>query len=388
MGRLERNPRFRFREKEIARILHCWANDQSVLLTGIRRTGKTEVLREALARYSEQGGLTIYIDVQAEDNLLNFYQRLLALLGAELPTNIHTQIHEAIGRVVGLPTKLADWLRRNFSKVSLPGVGEIALQAPDLRLLRYWQTIAESLGEILARHPVSALPVIGIDELPLMLENLMKAGVSTHELSIMLSSLRQLRGSGLRFIIAGSVSFENLLSLNGISHTVLGGLSRQKVPPFSRAEAESYLRENLTGKPAGTHEVINLTLDTLPDYVPEFLVIAVTHLAVCGSPEECADNLEQEVLPAIRRAFLHQFDERLSKAYTADERNTAERILDQIAGSDVTGSRIDGSRLSGDYHKVLLKLQYDNFIIDAADFKWQFSLNLLRLWWRATRGMP
>ena len=39
----------------------------------------------------------------------------------------------------------------------------------------------------------------------------------TKEIALMLASLRKLRAAGLRTIVAGSISFENLLTLNGIS---------------------------------------------------------------------------------------------------------------------------------------------------------------------------
>lgn len=85
--------------------------------------------------------------------------------------------------------------------------------------------------------------------------------------------------------------------------------------------------------------------------------------------------------------FLQQFEERLSRNYSPAERKTAELILDHIARADFDGSRLDGSQLPDGYRDVLLKLEYDNFLTEGSDFKWRFSLNLLRLWWRANRGM-
>ena len=37
--------------------------------------------------------------------------------------------------------------------------------------------------------------------------------------------------------------------------------------------------------------------------------------------------------------------------------------------------------------RVLLMLQYDNFLIEGEGFNWRFSLNLIRQWWRGQRGM-
>jgi len=58
-----------------------------------------------------------------------------------------------------------------------------------------------------------------------------------------------------------------------------------------------------------------------------------------------------------------------------------------IARGDKQGSRIDGSQLPKGYRKVLVKLQFDNFIMDGADFSQYFTLQLLRQWWSASRGI-
>jgi hypothetical protein len=381
------NPNFRFRATEIERIEYCWSQGQSVLLTGIRRTGKSEVLKAALCRLAKTGKAVGYMDVQDQNSLPRFYQQLLETLLREAPTSVAEQLNETMTRVARLPDKLMTWLRGQISTISIPDVVDIELTPPEEQLLRYWQPLAEQVAEVLAQHDGQILPVIGIDELPFMLENLLAEGVETKEIRIMLASLRRLQTVGLRLIIAGSISFENLLSLHNIPHTVLGGLSRQPILPFTRKEAYSYLAEFLGGRPASDEAILQLTLDTLTDYVPEFLCIAVTHLHVCRDVAGCESALQQEILPAICRAFLQQFDERLSKNYTQEELRTAERILDVIAKGDTGGGRIDGSNLPADYRKVLLKLEYDNFLTGGEDFKYCFSLNLIRRWWRANRGM-
>lgn len=292
-----------------------------------------------------------------------------------------------MGTVARVPSGLMNWVRRQISRVSVPEMLDIELAPPDEQLARYWQPLAEQIAAVLADHDPQTLPVIGIDELPFMLENLLRVGVEPNEIIVMLASLRKMRDAGLRLIIAGSISFENLLTLRNIPHTVLGGLSRQAIPPFTREEAAVFLSESLAGRPACNATALALTLDILPDYVPEFLNIAASHLHVCRDTPSCGRALQQDILPAIRRSFLQQFDERLAKNYTPEELKTAELVLDIVAQADTGGSRIDGSRLPADYRKVLLKLEYDNFLIEGEDFKWRITLNLIRLWWRANRGM-
>lgn len=378
------NPAFRFREREIELIHYCWSQGQSILLTGIRRTGKSEVLKAALHRWAAAGRPIVFLDVQKQDNLARFYRQLLEALLRGAPPTLAEQLVATLARV---PSGLSNWLRGQIRSINVPEVLAIELAPPDEQLLRYWQPLVEQIEALIAQHDAATLPVIGIDELPFMLENLLRAGVAQRELIVMLASLRSLRDAGLRMIVAGSISFENLLSLHEIPHTVLGGLSRQAIAPFSRDEAADFLAEKLAGRPAAVYTAMQLALDTLPDYVPEFLRITANHLHICRAADECEASLHGAVLPEIRRNFLQQFDERLAKNYTHPEQHCAELILDAIAAADQSGNRLDGSRLPEGYRKVLLKLQYDNFLIEGEDFKWCFSLNLIRLWWRASRGM-
>ena len=381
------NPNFRFRDKEITRILAQWKSGDSVLLTGIRRTGKSELMKAALYRHQCKGFPVAYIDVQAEDNLARFYQNLLHAIVTNLPPNLRALLGKGLMSALKVPDNLMQWVRQQVSEINIADIAEIKLQAPEEQILRYWQPIAEQIATQIKATDRNQVPVIGLDELPFMLENLRAKGTQANELVIMLASLRTLRDAGLRMIIGGSISFENLLSIYKIPHTILGGLFRLQVSPFSRAESEAYLAETLAGHFAGTPEAVAKILDTLPDYVPEVLKIAKGFLITCDDLNACKYSLTNEVMPGVRRAFLQQFDERLSKNYSPPDLACAELILDAIAQGNPAGTRINGQTLPTGYQHVLSLLQYDNFIIDSPDFGWCFSLGLIRLWWRASRGM-
>ncbi|MFT4924389.1 MAG: AAA+ ATPase superfamily predicted ATPase [Phenylobacterium sp.] len=62
--KLIHNPQFMFRDAELERILTQLRQNKSVLLTGLRRTGKTQVVKEALFRFQQSGGEAHYLDVQ------------------------------------------------------------------------------------------------------------------------------------------------------------------------------------------------------------------------------------------------------------------------------------------------------------------------------------
>lgn len=378
-----RNPSFRFRDKELALIRDCWQSRQSVLLTGIRRTGKSWVAKEALVRYADAGAQIGFLNVQDYTSLHDFYRDLLR----EMPRSLLAETTDLLKTLGSVPDKLMGWLREHVGKVGIPEGPVIEFQAPE-SLPRYWQPLVEALGQVLSKHPAEKLPVLCIDELPFLLENLIRAGVPDVELTVALASLRKLRDAGLRMIIAGSISMENLLTLHGIPDTVLGGLFRLPIRPFSKDEAQEYLSSRLQGKTASKPAHIEAALQILPDFVPEFLNIATQYLSQMRPQDSLEGLMHDDVLPAINRSFLQQFRERLSKHYSREELPIAEQVLDTIArAKTAAGARLNGKKLPEGYRRVVQMLQYDNFILEAADFRWVFSLNLLRQWWRAERGV-
>jgi len=339
------------------------------------------VVKEVLHQQTEFSPV-MYLDVQDYVSLDAFYRDILK----EMPKSVIEKLSISLSKTHQIPDRLLNWIRGHVDQVEVAG-NEVDFNPPDNSLSRYWETLVDQLATILSQHESSEIPVIGIDELPFMLENLLERDVPKEDLTVALASLRKLRDSGLRIILAGSISMENLLDLNGIPHTVLGGLWRELIPPFTEEEARFYLQENLKGTFANSSSVLDLILHELPDYVPEFLEICARFLSGCTDINGCKASIGNDVLPAIRRSFIHQFDERLIKNYTDDELDIAEQILDMIARGDKEGSRIDGSQLPRGYRKVLVKLQFDNFIMDGADFSQHFTLQLLRQWWSASRGI-
>ena len=374
---------FMFREKEIARLLRVWARGQSVLIVGIRRTGKTQLMKAALKRQASMGAV-VYFDVQETNSLYDFYDTLLAAL----PKPLIAQLQSALQTLGSVPTGIVQWVGHRVGKVTV-SVTEaklsLDLNAPE-NLPRYWPNLLTALVEVVQAKASDELPVIGIDELPMMLENLQKAGVPMTDLHLLLSGLRKLREAGLRMVIGGSISTENLLTALNIPHAVLGGLWREEVKPFTAAQARTYLEVQLQGTAALA--TIDAVLTALPDYVPEFLRIAATYLADLDDATDTAWSLSHQVMPSIHRMFLEQFNERLAQHFVGAQLDCAQGLLDQIAQHPLGGGRIDSTALPSDWRLVLNKLMFDNFVHAAPDLGYAFTLNMLRQWWRAQRGMP
>jgi hypothetical protein len=378
---ITRNPNFMFREAELLRVLDRLSDGQSVLLAGIRRTGKTELVKAVLAKLPEQTE-AVYLDVQDYTSLTTFYSDLLR----HMPKDIVGMLQQSLTVLRLAPSKLIDWVRSQVDNVSASEV-TVEFRSPNDDLQRYWEPIVEQLAKILAKTPTEQLPVIAIDELPFFIENLLARNYQTHDIEVLLASLRKLRSNGLRFIIAGSINLEHLLSSLNIPKTVLGGLWHETLPPFNHNEAESYLKTRLQGTAAAEPELIKLILLHLPDYVPQCLETAVGYLKFNPTLTECEHLLNNKVLPHLQRSFVYQFEERLAKHYTPTEQAVAEQILDELARGANEPRLLSPELVSGADRAVLVKLQLHDFITQAADYRWCFTLNMIRLWWRATRSL-
>lgn len=379
---ITRNPNFMFRDAELERITDRLTKEgQSVLLTGIRRTGKTELVKAVLAKLPAQPE-AVFLDVQDYTSLTTFYSDLLR----HMPSDITDTLQQTLTALRLVPSKISDWIRSQFDKVSKGDVA-VEFRLPDDDLQRYWEPVVEQLAKILDKTPTEQLPVIAIDELPFFIENLIARNCQTHDIEVLLASLRKLRSNGLRFIIAGSINLEYLLESLNIPKTVLGGLWRETLPAFTPDEAETYLKTRLKGTTAAEPESIELILQQLPDHIPECLETAVGYLKFNPMPAEVEQLLHNKVLPHLQRSFVYQFEERLAKQYTPAEQAVAEQILDELARGDNEPRQLPPALVSGTDRAVLVKLQLHDFIAQAADYRWCFTLNMIRLWWRASRSL-
>ena len=371
---------FMFRDQEIRRIQTALQRKESILLVGIRRIGKTMLMKEIVRRHNAvNSGKAVYLDVSDHIRLYDFYNELLT----NLPKPLLRRVVDILKATRSISNAAMNWVRSHIDTV-----GKIKLREPadEAAVVRYWKPIAEAMMESLKTPSVSSeISFFAIDEFPFMLKNLLDRKVPAEEISIALAMLRKLRDGGIPMLLSGSISLENLLTLHNIPHTVLGGLQRENLRPFSRPEAHSYLKTRLADHPAAAE--IDLVLDRLPDYIPDFLNQSVHFLSGLPDASNVDVIMDNEVLPAIRRSFNEQFQERLISNYPDSERFCAEQLLDQLAKAPETGSPIDTSNLPPTHPQALAKLKYDMFIEEAPAHGYRFTLNALRLWWRNQRGM-
>ena len=376
---------FMFRDEEIKRIQTSLQNKDSILLLGVRRTGKTMLMKEIVRRHAGPGK-AIYFDVSNYTSLYSFYNELMANIPKSFLQRMSAILEAA------LPNDVMEWVRRHIDNVDI-NVGsadsqariKIGLREPldtEKGVIRYWEPIAKAMLESL--QDSNEIAFFAIDEFPFMLINLLRQEVPANEITVALATLRKLR-AGIPILLSGSVSLDNLIALHSIPGAVLGDLLPEKLCPFKRSEARSYLEVHLAGSPAATQ--IETVLDCLPDFIPFFLRECVRYLQILDDASNVDVVMENQVLPAIRRSFAGQFHERLKSNYPDTELLCAEQLLDQLAEAPENGAPINTKNLPSVHRQALTKLKYDMFIEEAPGYGYRFTLNILRLWWLNQRGV-
>ena len=253
-----------------------------------------------------------------------------------------------------------------------------------------WQILAESLSKLDTWN--NAPFILALDEVPFFLENMLDKGYSVADCKLVLAFLRTWRDQGVRMIMGGSVSLENMLLAEGIPKNVLGGLDSLEIQPFAAEEMASWLDELAQERGMtwwnATHN--HRVCQALCDHYPFFGTYAMDELAVAGSEESLNDCLQKFVLPGLYEDFLSQFDERLGRRYSATEAKQARRILDAIARDGAISIGALEAMVTDpviNVYSLRFKLLRDDFLHENHEQKLDFSLGLLRNYWRQRLGL-
>lgn len=360
------------RESEIRRALMLLEERNSILLLGIRRTGKSSVLKEISIRMADNGWQVIFINASTCKSTLQFYQ----LLYAQMPKKLQDRLKKWLADTKAFPTRLLDWITDFLEKIKV-GDTEIALH-------NNWSTYAETMekvvGDFFKKEPKTAL---FIDELPFFFQNIGNNPQSLAEIQSFLNVLRTWRDNGLAMGIAGSLNIHIQLDHLGISRKLLTGLNSITLKNFSREEAAGLLTALLEGRKCNwwNEAVTNKLLDLLPDYLPYFLQYSFS--AICAdqaaTPDAVEETFHNNIQPFLIRDFLYQFDERLAQ-FNQDERVAISPILNKI----VKSGKVSLAELQAETdfnYDTLIKLIDLEFLSIGSEGEYLFSLNIIRQWW-------
>lgn len=376
---------FLFREPEVQTVCNTLRASGSVLIFGVRRTGKSWVLREAHRRLAADDPTApgrvepCLIDVQTLATPSQLYNAILAAL----PAGVVSRWRKLVLDGQTLPSRLADSIQNRLKKGSFGG----ASVELDKGLVDYWEPIAAATGKALADAdpPIALL----IDELPFFIENLLEQGFEKRFAKQVLSTLRAWRGDGTPMAIAGSISMDFLLADLNITSQVMNNVDRLFLYPFEPEEARAMLRLRGQGFALASWDdaCLDAVLARIDDLHPFFIDLIARKLS--GADRCDADYLERifarQYWPDLRRTFFPQFQERLTRYFEADERAAAETLLNALA-------RADSETLSHQALAALLpdtavalgalleKLQRQEFMHALRPGEYALALRVLRQW--------
>ena len=374
------NPKFRFRSRELQLAQLKLQQGDSLLITGLRRIGKSWCIKQALSGIANVDHA--YLDVQKFSTPAELIQAIIEVL----PNEHKKALTYALEKLQSTPEKLLNALKQHLKSAKALSLGVEFTEA----LATDWQILAESLSKLGTWHDTPF--ILALDEVPFFLENMLDKGYSVADCKLVLAFLRTWRDQGVRMIMGGSVSLENMLLAEGIPKSVLGGLDSLEIQPFAAEEMASWLDElaqerGITWWNAAHNRRV---CQALCDHYPFFGKYAMDELAVTGSAEALSDCLQKFIVPGLYKDFLAQFDERLGQRYAAAEAKQARRILDAIARDGAINISALEAMVTDpaiNVYSLRFKLLRDDFLRENHEQKLDFSLGLLRNYWRQRLGL-
>ena len=201
LGNYAAGERFWDREREVREITALLADGQGVLLTGPRRVGKTSVVQRVLA-FLEPPAEGLFIDAEQYANPAELFAALGAAASGDV--GFWGRIQAWFGKRIG------DVVDR-LEQVDV-GILRVELQAA---MAGSWRDDARAMVAALAEadHPT----VVAVDELPLLLDRVLKRDPAEAELLV--STLRGLAQEfpAVRWLISGSIGLEPILHRAGLT---------------------------------------------------------------------------------------------------------------------------------------------------------------------------
>lgn len=284
-----------------------------------------------------------------------------------------------------LPRKTLEKLRGMFDLDVTVAAGPVRIKA-GITSRSPATLLEETFASVNEHVPPNVLIAIAMDEVPMALANIADAESQTAA-STILQTLRELRrrqGSKLRWIVSGSIGFHHILRKCGATEGAINDLVNLPLGPLPTLEASELAERLLLGiERVADHGVI-AALVAETDGIP-FLIHALAHrLAAFGAGPVSRDDVTKAF-----RAFIEDRDEsravthlltRLDPLY-GETTQTAERILDTIAGEHVVASSV-----FLDERPILVNLIDDHYLVER-DMRLSWRYDALRRVWAHRRGL-
>jgi hypothetical protein len=362
-------------------IVEALRAGESVKLFGLRRAGKSSVMLEVESALKACGLKPVYVDVQGHDRI----DKLVTSLLAALPET------EAVRKLAGAlsPARANQaielWHRVRGNQPQEPLSPTAVLQQIELVRGNLTTVLAQQNGSI----------ILMIDELPFLIDNMLKRGVKEADVNAFLATLRSWRQDGrVPMLLSGSVGLSWLIRERGIAREHFNDLIKGLTPPplkddDARAMFRALAMEaNCTWL---TSDILDVVLQELAATYPSFIQFAFGRLQdhKVRTIEDVRRIFVSHIRPSLDEDFYAQFDTRINR-FAADDKAMARDVLrcvDKAGNVPAKLADIDralGSDAVADRDDLLSILIDDGFLtVDTRAQTASFSSPLVRTWWQS-----
>lgn len=353
---------------------------ESVKLFGLRRTGKSSVMLEVKSALEKFGRTVIYADVQGHDRVDKLVGALLsALPNSDVVSRLSQELSSK--RV----NQLIDFVNRVRGREATAPLSPAAV-------LHQVELVRGDMTAVLARQ--NGRIVLLIDELPFLLDNMLKRQVSPADINAFLATLRSWRQDGrVPMLLSGSMGLSWLMREWGLAREHFNDLVASVTPsPLDQGDARAMLRALALEACCDwmSDEIIDVAIDESAATYPSFLQFAFGRLVAhkAKTVEDVRNVFQTHIRPSLDEDFYGQFDTRLNR-FKKEEREAARAILRRIDKSgdqptDLTAIDQVLGNASRDRDDLFGTLVDDGFIaIDTRAQTAAFSSPLVRTWWQS-----
>lgn len=350
----------------------------SFLLLGLRRTGKSSVLKTVVELIEKHHPKIIVVNLNCQNytSIHDLYKNI----NLALPDTWRKKMRKFLLETKRIPTKLIDFITDHVEEVDIPYIGSVKLRND---AITYSNPLKEELTTFFKEQKEHI--VLVLDELPFLFENITKSNPEATKLEIemILTTLRSWREIGVSQAICGSLNLLTQLEGLDISQKLLGGVNTQKLPKFF-PDAKGLLTELSKGsKITFTDEQLDEIIRLHPDCIPQFLQVFFFNLKTHwdGKTETIEHIYKQYVYPAIVADFEYQFNERFVNVEPS-KIPLAKKLLNHIAKHpNITENALLKSIKDDNAYAMLLILMAQEFIIIDENNQIDFSFEIVRHWW-------
>ena len=378
-GGVARGSDFFDRSVELAEVIHLLERDHLLLLAP-RRVGKTSLMYR-LADAPPSGWNVVYADAQSARSEAEFVARLLEAVYTSSPPGARWQrLGQGIDQILG--------------RIGKVGAGPVQVELVHA-IGEHWQDTGDRLLSLVQGADPTLLL---IDEFPIFVQRLLDTAPNGVERAqLFLDWFRALRighahEAGSRFLLAGSIGLDGVVSRAGLSSTI-NDLVSFRLPPLDPVRARRLLDALCDGEnfpmPADVIDHFLARIDWPVPFHLQLLFSQVLRAAKFHGADPTSDLVDRcydELLATDMRKHFAHWEERLG-LFGPTEEPLARAVLAAAArdpqgvdASILSQLRIRAGRTSADLNALMPELEHDGYLTRDGP-RWRFASSLVRDWW-------